>query len=137
MDLPKSLHQASIRAFTRLVIDSRRLPRIITVNIQRFLTLTNSIHFSGALYYLTTLFGATAMYVFALNKGFEGAIPFLRRFFPNRTDTFYNRVDFFIVILAGSIIGTISFSPQSTLQALAAGFGWVGAMNVLMTPKAG
>ena len=100
------------------------------------LELTNAVGFSVLLFYLTTLFGATAMYVFALNKGFEGAFPFLKRVFPGHSDTIYNRIDFFIVIFAGSIIGTICFSPTSSLQALAAGFGWVGAMNVLMTSKA-
>jgi hypothetical protein len=103
--------------------------------LAQLLSETQSPEFSFVLFYLTTLFGATAMYVFALNKGFQGSVPFLKGFFPGRSETFYNRVDFFIVILAGSIIGTISFSPSSSLQALAAGFGWVGAMNVLMTPK--
>ncbi|MBD3340232.1 MAG: hypothetical protein GF353_14055 [Candidatus Lokiarchaeota archaeon] len=88
--------------------------------------------FSGAILYLTTLFGSAAMYIFSLNQGFEGSTKFLKRFFPNKSDIFYNRLDFFIVVLAGSIIGTIFFSPDSTLEALAAGFGWVGAINVLM-----
>jgi len=92
-------------------------------------------YFAPMLYYVTTLFGAIAMYVFALNKGFEGAVPFLKRVFPDRSQVFYDRMDFFVTSVAGSIVGTICFSPQSTLQALAAGFGWVGAMNVLMTPQ--
>ena len=87
-------------------------------------------------YYLTTLFGATAMYVFSLHKGFQGAVDFLKRFFPGRAQVFYDRVDFVIVIFAGSLIGTIAFAPTNTLQALAAGFGWVGAINVLMNQKA-
>lgn len=82
--------------------------------------------------YITTLFGATAMYVFSLNRGFQGAIDFLKRFFPNRPESFYARVDFFVVILAGSIIGFILFSPSTTIQALCAGLGWVGAMNTIV-----
>ena len=84
------------------------------------------------LYYLVTLFGATAMYVFSLNKGFDGAVGFLKKVFPGRTDSFYYRVDFLIVSFAGSIIGTIFFSPTNNLQVLAAGFGWVGTVNVLL-----
>jgi hypothetical protein len=83
--------------------------------------------------YLTTLFGAAAMYVFSLNKGFQGSVDFLRKFFPDKSEVFYTRFDFFIVIIFGSIIGMIFFSPSTTLEALAAGFGWVGAINVLMT----
>jgi len=95
----------------------------------------NGPDFSRLLLYLTTLFGAVAMYVFALNKGFEGSVPFLKKFFPKRAETFYNWADFLIVVLSGSIIGTICFRPADSLSALAAGFGWVGAMNVLITKR--
>jgi hypothetical protein len=103
--------------------------------MDKLLALTRLPQFNFVLFYLTTLFGAIAMYVFALSKGFDGAIPFLKKFFPQKSEAFYNRADFVIVIFAGSIIGTICFSPQNSLQALAAGFGWVGAVNVLMTQK--
>lgn len=85
-----------------------------------------------ALRYLTTLFGAAAMYVFSLNKGFEGAAAWLRKMLPGRAPVTYDRLDFLVVVIAGSIIGTISFSPASTFEALAAGFGWVGAMQILI-----
>lgn len=35
----------------------------------------NLISFQDVLYYAITLFGAIAMYVFALNRGFGGAVP--------------------------------------------------------------
>jgi hypothetical protein len=94
------------------------------------------IGYEKAAFYLITLFGSVAMYVFSLNRGFEGAIAFLKKFFPGHPDVFYDRLDFFVVVLAGSIIGTIFFSPSNALQALAAGFGWVGAINILLSPKA-
>ncbi len=97
--------------------------------------LLSHINSDRATYYLITLFGAFCMYVFSLNRGFQGAVDFLRRFFPNHTPVFYDRLDFFVVILAGSVIGTIFFSPTNTFQALAAGFGWVGAINVLLSPR--
>src|SRR5687767_5929174 len=78
--------------------------------------------------YLVTLFGATAMYAFSLQKGFPGSIPFLKKMLPLKSDVFYNRFDFALVVTSGSIIGHIFFQPVSTLEALAAGFGWVGAM---------
>ena len=76
-----------------------------------------------------------AMYVFSLNKGFNGSVDFLKKMFPNHSPLFYDRIDFFVVIFVGSIIGTIFFSPANTLQALSAGFGWVGAINILLSPK--
>jgi hypothetical protein len=82
--------------------------------------------------YLTTLFGAIAMYVFSLNRGFEGSVAWLRKMWPNRPAVLYDRLDFVIVVLAGSLIGFISFNPRTSYEALAAGFGWVGSINVLM-----
>jgi hypothetical protein len=75
------------------------------------------------------------MYVFSLQKGFKGAGTFLRKFFPGKSDIFYDRMDFCLVVMFGSIIGTIFFSPQSSFAALAAGFGWVGAVNTLLTAQ--
>lgn len=88
--------------------------------------------FKPTLYYFTTLFGAISMYVFSLNKGFSGSIDFLKAFFPNRQEVFYIRCDFIVVNIVGSIVGTIFFNPSSALEALAAGFGWVGAINILL-----
>jgi hypothetical protein len=89
----------------------------------------------SVLRYVTTLFGAGAMYVFSLFRGFTGSVPALQRLLPNRSTVFYDRLDFLILVFTGSIIGTIFFHPQDTLQALSAGFGWVGAINVLMNQK--
>lgn len=85
------------------------------------------------LHYLLTLFGAIVMYVFSLHKGFKGAEDFLKKCFPGHTDVFYIRADLFVVVLSGSIIGTVFFSPNNPIEALAAGFGWVGAMKVLLS----
>jgi hypothetical protein len=82
---------------------------------------------------MTTLLGAGAMYVFSLHKGFQGSVPFLKKVFPGHGAVFYNRLDCILVICFGSIIGTIFFAPSSAIQALAAGFGWVGAINILIS----
>jgi hypothetical protein len=83
--------------------------------------------------YLITLFGTMAMYVFSLHKGFEGAGKWLRNMFPGRKKVSYQRMDFLIVVLAGSVIGTIAFAPRDNLQALTAGLSWVSLMNVLLS----
>jgi hypothetical protein len=88
---------------------------------------------------LITLFESAGMYVFSAYKGFDNSINFLKRMLPNKSDTFYYRCDFVLMSFVGAAIGLITFSPQSIYQALAAGFGWTGAMNVLLKaapPKA-
>jgi hypothetical protein len=85
--------------------------------------------------YVVTLFGTVATYVFGLQKGFEGSVAFLRRIAPDRSDVFYSRVDFLIVTFVGSLIGLIIFAPRNAFQALAAGCGWVGALNVLLSAR--
>ena len=99
-------------------------------------------YFEPTVRYLITLFGAVTVQIFALFKNFNGSIRFLRQFFPNRSETFYNRVNFCICTIVGSIIGFIFFSPQSHIGALVAGFGWQGAITAMMNrekkaPKGG
>jgi hypothetical protein len=81
---------------------------------------------------LTTLFGSAAMYVFSSYKGFDNSRNFLKNILPDRAPSFYYRCDFVIMSVSGALIGLITFTPQSIYQALAAGFGWTGAMNVLL-----
>ena len=37
--------------------------------------------------------------------------------------------------VAGAVVGTIVYAPTSVYQSLAAGIGWTGAMNVLLTSR--
>jgi hypothetical protein len=85
--------------------------------------------------YMVTLFGAMAMYLFSLAKGFRGSKPALRRLLPGKSEVSYDRIDFVIIIVTGSIIGTICFRPNDPLQALSAGFGWTGAVNILTSHR--
>jgi hypothetical protein len=82
--------------------------------------------------FLMTLFGAFAMHVFQQYKGFTGSIGFLKAAFPGRSAVFYVRLDLCVVVLFGSVIGYVVFSPTAPLPALAAGFGWTGAMQSLI-----
>jgi len=84
--------------------------------------------------FLTTAFGAAGMYIFSDYKGFDNSKKFLKSQFPRRKSSFYSRMDFALVVFSGTIIGLICFSPASYVEALAAGFGWTGSMNVLMKP---
>ncbi len=82
--------------------------------------------------YGLTFFATAVMYMFSLHKGFKGATEFLYKVFPDKRNVFYARVDFILVIIIGSVIGYIVFSPNTPIQSLAAGFGWIGAMNTLV-----
>lgn len=86
-------------------------------------------------FFVVTLFGSMVMYIFALIKEFKGAEVFLKRFFPGHSQVFYDRLDFFVVVISGAIIGNIFFRPTDYLQALSAGFGWVAAVNILLESK--
>jgi hypothetical protein len=89
---------------------------------------------------LTTLFGSAGMYVFSSYQGFDNSRNFLRNILPDRQPSFYYRLDFILMSFTGAFIGYITFKPQDIYQALAAGFGWAGAMNVLLKrdpPKTG
>ncbi len=82
--------------------------------------------------FAVTLLGSVAMYMFSLHQGFEGAVSFLKRMFPNRAQVFYDRVDFIVVTLFGSFIGYIIFEPSNTAKALTAGLGWISAISIIM-----
>jgi hypothetical protein len=103
--------------------------------MRTFVEFSHSLLNAHVINYVTTLFGASAMYVFSLFKGFNGSVPALKKLLPNRAEVFYDRLDFLILVFTGSIIGTIFFHPQDTLQALSAGFGWSGAINVLVSQR--
>ena len=106
--------------------------QVTTFGMQEFTQVVLNAH---VINYFTTLFGASAMYVFTLFKGFHGSVPALKRLLPSHADVFYDRLDFVILVFTGSVIGTIFFHPQDTLQALSAGFGWTGAVNVLVSQR--
>jgi hypothetical protein len=89
----------------------------------------------GLLFYLTAMLGAIITYLFASTKGLESTVPKLKQLFPGKTETFYYRLDFFLVVIIGSIVGYIFFAPTQTIQALASGCGWVGALNLLLQQK--
>ena len=85
--------------------------------------------------YFIAMLGAMLMYLFASSRGLESTVPRLRQLLPGKSDTFYYRMDFCLVILIGSAVGYIFFEPKQSIQALAAGCGWVGALNVLLQQK--
>lgn len=86
------------------------------------------------LIYGVTFLGSLLTYFYTSTKGLEGTIPILRRRFPDRSPLFYLRLDFLAMIVIGPIFSFICFNPADTLEALAAGCGWVSAINILTLP---
>jgi hypothetical protein len=75
------------------------------------------------------------MYLFTSAKGLESTVPKIKQLIPGKTDTFYARLDFLLVVILGPVIGIICFKPDNSLQALAAGWSWASALNVLVQQK--
>jgi hypothetical protein len=87
--------------------------------------------------YGISLLGAALMSIFSMNKGFPGSISFLRAVFPQKSKRFYLLLDFILVTIFGSFVGTILFNPNTAFQAFCAGIGWIGALNVVASRASG
>ena len=86
--------------------------------------------------YLVTLFGAfTMQFLTGGTVGGHRGIRILKLIFPKKSDEFYELLNFWIVTLIGSLIGYLFYSPSTSLEALASGFGWTGAIKALTEGK--
>jgi hypothetical protein len=68
--------------------------------------------------------GCAAGRMFPFQREFQGSREFLEHMFPGRTLLFYERTDFFVTCIMGSILGMIIVQPASVHTALATGLGW-------------
>jgi hypothetical protein len=75
-------------------------------------------------YFLIVAIGCAAGRVFPFQREFQGSREFLEHMYPGRTPLFYERADFFISCLMGSILGMLIVQPDSVHTALATGLGW-------------
>lgn len=76
------------------------------------------------LYLIIVGIGCAAGRVFPFQREFQGSREFLEHMFPGRTLVFYERADFFVTCVMGSILGMILVQPTSVHSALATGLGW-------------
>jgi hypothetical protein len=95
------------------------------------------LYLENTLYFIVTLFAATVAYLFSVQGKLKSSVPALQKLLPSRSDAFYNRLDLLLVIIGGSVIGFVFFNPTTARQALSAGMGWVGAVNILSSGKSG
>jgi hypothetical protein len=75
-------------------------------------------------YLIVVGIGCAAGRVFPFQREFQGSREFLEHMFPGRTLLFYERADFFISCILGSILGMLLVQPTSVHTALATGLGW-------------
>jgi hypothetical protein len=76
------------------------------------------------LYLIIVGIGCAAGRVFPFQREFQGSREFLEHMFPARTLLFYDRADFFVTCIMGSILGMIIVQPARVHTALATGLGW-------------
>jgi hypothetical protein len=76
--------------------------------------------------------GCAAGQVFPFQREFQGAHEFLKHMFPGRRPVFYQRADFFISCVLGSILGMLIVQPASVHTALATGLGWPFIIRFLL-----
>jgi uncharacterized membrane protein YbjE (DUF340 family) len=90
----------------------------------RFAALLQSGIATKIFYLIIVGIGCAAGRVFPFQREFQGSRDFLQHMFPGRTDLFYDRADFFVSCILGSILGMLIVQPASVHTALATGLGW-------------
>lgn len=80
--------------------------------------------------FFITVLGSLIMYLIAEGKNFPGIQIKIKQLYPSMSDEKVSRLDFIFMVFVGAFIGTIFFQPHNPITALAAGLGWVGALNM-------
>jgi hypothetical protein len=98
----------------------------------RFAALLQSGVATKIFYLIIVGIGCAAGRVFPFQREFQGSREFLEHMFPDRTAVFYERADFFVSCVMGSILGMLIVQPASVHTALATGLGWPFIIRFLL-----
>ena len=79
--------------------------------------------------FLCTAFGAVAMLLFGLNKELPTTMDRIKGLWPGKSDSFYVRLDFFILWTAGTLLAWFLYKPTNVQQSTIAGLTWVGTLQ--------
>jgi hypothetical protein len=90
----------------------------------RFAAVLHSAIAAKIFYLIIVGVGCAAGRVFPFQREFQGSREFLEHMFPGRSLLFYERVDFLVTCVMGSILGMLIVQPASVHAALATGLGW-------------
>src|SRR5688572_10395675 len=99
---------------------------------ERFAALLQSGIATNLFYLIVVAIGCAAGRVFPFQREFQGSREFLEHMFPGRTLLFYERTDFLVTCVMGSILGMLIVQPASVHAALATGLGWPFIIRFLL-----
>ncbi len=99
---------------------------------ERFAALLQSGIATKIFYLIIVAIGCAAGRVFPFQREFQGSREFLEHMFPGRTLLFYERTDFLVTCVMGSILGMLIVQPASIHAALATGLGWPFIIRFLL-----
>lgn len=104
----------------------------LRLGIDRLTPLLQSRIATKLFYFVIVAVGCAAGRVFPFQRDFQGSRDFLKHMYPGRTALFYERTDFFVTCIMGSILGTLIVQPATVHTALATGLGWPFIVRVLL-----
>lgn len=79
-------------------------------------------------------FGAVCGHILSLYSGkFKGCQPFLKKIFPDRSETFYVRFDFILLPIIGAVLSITLLDPDNAKSAVFAGLTWSGTLMSILT----
>jgi hypothetical protein len=83
--------------------------------------------------FFKTWMGAICAHILSLySDEFKGTIPFLQKIFPNKSTTFYFRLDFVVLPLIGALLAFVLLDPVSLKSSIFAGLSWSGTLIALL-----
>lgn len=86
----------------------------------------------GSVFFKTWI-GAICAHILSLySDEFKGTIPFLNKVFPNKSTTFYFRMDFLVLPLIGALLAYVLLDPISLKSSIFAGLSWSGTLIALL-----
>ncbi len=86
----------------------------------------------GNIFFQTWL-GAVCAHLLSLySDDFKGTIPFVKKLMPNKSETFYFRIDFIILPLIGALLAYVLLDPTSLKASIFAGLSWSGTLIAML-----
>lgn len=90
----------------------------------RFAALLRSRIVTKLFYLVIVGIGCAAGRMFPAQRGFQGSRDFLEHMFPGHSQVDYERADFFLSCVMGSVLGMLIVQPDGVHTALATGLAW-------------
>lgn len=83
----------------------------------------------GCLNFMVTIAGATITQLLSMHIGTIGTINFLRTWYPDKQNQWYEKINCVLLIAIGSIISFIILEPETIKTSLFAGLTWCGTLQ--------